>query len=118
MKSNTAEELSRIYNAAISAVNSQESIGRPINSHDFFNHFIIELFDSKIRLEWESHMNDSTDLPDHDILMDFITKRILTLKAAKLKVTKVFGDPKSRIAKSHVAKRTTDAPGCARVGTM
>ncbi|XP_018400069.1 PREDICTED: uncharacterized protein LOC108777630 [Cyphomyrmex costatus] len=114
MKSDTAEELSRIYNAAICAVNGQESIRRPINSHgfDLFNHVIIELFDPRTRLEWESHTSDSTDLPDHEMLMDFIAKRTLTLKAAKPKPNKISEDP-PRNAKSHVAnKRTADAPGC------
>ena len=74
VKGDTVEEFSRIYNAIISTVNGQESIEKPINSHGFgfFNHFIIELFDPKTRLEWESYTNDS-DLPAYDTLMDFIT---------------------------------------------
>jgi len=92
MKSDTAKELSRIYNAAISAVNGQDSIGKSINSHDFdlFNHFIIEFFDSKTRFEWETHTSVSTDLPDYDTFMDFV-KRTLTFKA-KLKIIKISGD--------------------------
>ncbi|XP_011052078.1 PREDICTED: uncharacterized protein LOC105144709 [Acromyrmex echinatior] len=58
---------------------------------------------------WESHTSDSTDLPDHDTLMDFIIKRTLTLKVTKPKVTKVFEDP-LRIAKSHFTKRVADVP--------
>ncbi|XP_012064516.1 PREDICTED: uncharacterized protein LOC105627849 [Atta cephalotes] len=90
MKSDTAKEFSRIYNAAISAVNGQDSIGKSINSHDFdlFNHFII--FDSKTRFEWETHTSVSTDLPDYDTFMDFV-RRTLILKA-KLKIIKVSGD--------------------------
>lgn len=47
MKSESAEELSRIYHAVTATVNAQESIGRPIdsNSMDLFNHLVIELFD-------------------------------------------------------------------------
>jgi len=56
MKSNTSEEFNRICNAAIGAVNVQESIERSINSHqlilfDLFNHLIIEFFNSKTRIE-------------------------------------------------------------------
>ncbi|KYQ59583.1 hypothetical protein ALC60_01390 [Trachymyrmex zeteki] len=113
MKSDSAEELSCIYNAALSAVNGQDSIGKPINSHgfDFFNHLIIELFDPQTRLEWESQISNSTDLLDHDTLMDFIAKRKLTLKAARPKTAKVSGDP-PRSAKTHVAKCTTETFGC------
>jgi len=48
MKDVIAEELSHIYNAAITAVNAQESIGKPIELYefDFFNCWLIELFDS------------------------------------------------------------------------
>ncbi|XP_011068574.1 PREDICTED: uncharacterized protein LOC105154620 [Acromyrmex echinatior] len=45
------------------------------------------------------------------MLLDFITRRTLTLKAAKPRVTKGLGDP-LRPAKSHVVKRVADAPGC------
>ncbi|XP_011686436.1 PREDICTED: uncharacterized protein LOC105449132 [Wasmannia auropunctata] len=117
MKSDTADELSRIYNAATSAVNGQKSIGRPIHFHglDLFNHLVVQLFDPKTRLEWESHSSDSTDPPDYDALIDFITKRTLTLNAAKPKLTKVPGDsPRTdspRTAKSHFTKRS-DVAAC------
>ena len=53
MKSDTAEELNRIYNAVTSAVNDQESIGRPIQMHgfDILNYFAVELFDPRTRFE-------------------------------------------------------------------
>jgi len=40
MKAETAEELSRVFNAVTTAVNAQESIDRPIASHgmDLFNY--------------------------------------------------------------------------------
>jgi len=106
MKGDTAEELSRIYHAVTGVVNGQESIGRPIHSFglDLFNHLVVELFDPKTRLEWESYSSDSTDPSTHETLMDFITKRTLTLKAAKPRSNKGSGDP-AQSAKTHHAKR-------------
>ncbi|XP_029680663.1 uncharacterized protein LOC115246151 [Formica exsecta] len=85
IKGETAEELSRIYHAVTTAVNAQESIARPINSHgmDLFNFLVVQLFDSRTRLEWEASTCDSSNPPNHDVLLEFITKRMLTLKAAK-----------------------------------
>lgn len=76
MKSDTAEELNRII-AITSVMNGQESISRPIQSHSFdiLNYFIIELFDPRTRLEWESYTSESTDPPDQETLLSFITKR-------------------------------------------
>ncbi|KMQ84307.1 bel12-ag transposon polyprotein [Lasius niger] len=110
----TAEELSRIYHAVTTAVNRQESIGRPIDSNgmDLFNHLVVELFDPCTRLEWESSTCDSSEPPDHETLLNFITKRMLTLNAAKPKNTKVFGEP-SRTAKSHFTKHGFDTAKCA-----
>ncbi|XP_071634235.1 uncharacterized protein [Temnothorax longispinosus] len=107
MKTATADELSRVHNAVISAVNAQESIGRPIDSHgmDLFNHLVVELFDPRTRLEWESSSGDSFEPPSHDTLTDFIAKRILTLNAANPKNTKPASEP-SRSAKTYVAKRS------------
>jgi len=67
MKTETAEELSRIFNAVTTAVNAQESIDRPIASHgmDLFNYLVVELFDPQTRLEWESATSDSVDPPSH-----------------------------------------------------
>jgi len=112
MKSDTADELSRIFNAATCAVNGQESIGRPISSHgfDLFNHLVVELFDPKTRLEWESVSSASSDPPEYEALLDFITKRALTLNAAKPKV-KTPGDP-PQSAKSHHAKQGRDVTSC------
>ncbi|KMQ87939.1 bel12-ag transposon polyprotein [Lasius niger] len=114
MKGETAEELSRIYHAVTTAVNGQESIGRPIDSNgmDLFNHLVIELFDPCTRLEWESSTCDSAEPPDHETLLDFITKRMLTLNAAKPKSTKVSGEP-SRTAKTHFTKHGFDNSRCA-----
>ncbi|XP_071640875.1 uncharacterized protein [Temnothorax longispinosus] len=107
MKAATAAELSRVLNAVTSAVNAQESIGRPIDSHgmDLFNHLVVELFDPRMRLEWESSSGDSFEPPTHATLMTFINKRILTLNAANPKTTKPANEP-SRSAKTHVAKRS------------
>ncbi|XP_071571308.1 uncharacterized protein [Temnothorax nylanderi] len=108
MKAATAEELSRIHNAVTTAVNAQESIGRPIESHgmDLFNHLVVELFDPRTRLEWESSTCDSVDPPDHAKLTDFISKRILTLNAAYPKNTVKTASEPSRFAKTHAAQRT------------
>ncbi|XP_071642232.1 uncharacterized protein [Temnothorax longispinosus] len=107
MKAATADELSRVQNAVTSAVNAQESIGRPIDSHgmDLFNHLVVELFDPRTRLEWESSSGDSFEPPTHATLMTFINKRILTLNAANPKTTKPASE-QSRSAKTHVAKRS------------
>ncbi|XP_011884048.1 PREDICTED: uncharacterized protein LOC105571185, partial [Vollenhovia emeryi] len=113
MRGDTADELSRIHNAAMTAVNAQESIGRPLESHgmDLFDHLVVELFDSRTRLEWESSISDPLDPPSHSTLMDFMSKRILTLNAAKPKITtKGSADP-PRSAKSHFAK--SEASRCA-----
>ncbi|XP_011858304.1 PREDICTED: uncharacterized protein LOC105555872 [Vollenhovia emeryi] len=85
MKADTADELSRIHQAVVTIVNSQESIGRPIKSNgmDLLNHLIVELFDPQTRLEWESSTSDSVDPPAHETLTHFITRRILTLNAVK-----------------------------------
>lgn len=116
MKGDTAEELSRIHNAVTATVNAQESIGRPINTHgmDLFNHLVIELFDARTRLEWESSTSNSMEPAQHNTLLDFISRRILTLNAAKSKsIMKNSGDSSPRAAKSHVAKQETDTPQCA-----
>ncbi|XP_024867312.1 uncharacterized protein LOC112451722 [Temnothorax curvispinosus] len=107
MKAATADELSRVQNAVTSAVNAQESIGRPIDSHgmDLFNHLVVELFDPRTRLEWESSSGDSFEPPTHATLMTFINKRILTLNAANPKTTKPASE-QSRSAKTYVAKRS------------
>jgi len=112
MKSDTADELSRIFNATTCAVNGQESIGRPIGSNgfDLFNHLVVELFDPKTRLEWESVSSNSSDPPEYEALLEFMTKRALTLNAAKPKA-KTPGDP-PRSAKSHHAKRGNDVTSC------
>ncbi|XP_071580864.1 uncharacterized protein [Temnothorax nylanderi] len=109
MKGDTAEELSRIFNAVTTAVNAQENIGRPIESHgmDLFNHLVVELFDPRTRLEWESSICDSVDPPNHTKLTDFITKRTLTLNAAKPKPASKVSES-SRSAKTHVAKHSSD----------
>ncbi|XP_029154848.1 uncharacterized protein LOC114929767 [Nylanderia fulva] len=116
MKGDTAEELSRIHNAVTAAVNAQESIGRPINSHgmDLFNHLVVELFDARTRLEWESTTSDSTEPPQNEALLDFISRRVLTLNAARPRsVTKGPGET-SRFAKAHVTKHQgADSPHCA-----
>ncbi|XP_071579354.1 uncharacterized protein [Temnothorax nylanderi] len=108
MKTATADELSRVHNAVTSAVNAQESIGRPIDSHgmDLFNHLVVELFDPRTRLEWESSSGGSVEPPNHDTLMNFITKRILTLNAAYPKSIVNTASEPSRSAKTHNAKRT------------
>ncbi|GAB1868083.1 t-SNARE coiled-coil homology domain-containing protein [Camponotus japonicus] len=108
MKAETAEELSRIFNAVTTAVNAQESIDRPIDSHgmDLFNYLVVELFDQQTRLEWESTTSDSADPPSHATLEDFISNRILTLNAAKPKSAK--SGETSRSAKSHFVKNTSD----------
>ncbi|XP_025264623.1 uncharacterized protein LOC112637995 [Camponotus floridanus] len=110
-----AEELSRIHHAVTATVNAQESIGRPINSHgmDLLNHLVIELFDSRTRLEWESSTSDSPDPPTHEALTDFISKRILTLNAAKPKIATKSAGETSRTAKSHFVKNGPDASKCA-----
>ncbi|XP_029167146.1 uncharacterized protein LOC114937725 [Nylanderia fulva] len=116
MKGDTAEELSRIHNAVTAAINAQESIGRPINTHgmDLFNHLVIELFDARTRLEWESATSDSTEPPQNEALLDFISRRVLTLNAARPRsVTKGTGEA-SRFAKAHVTRHQgTDSPQCA-----
>lgn len=80
MKSDTAEELNRIYHAVTSVVNDQENIDRPISSHgfDLLNHLVIELFDLKTRLEWESLSSASNNVLTYEALVDFITKRAYT----------------------------------------
>lgn len=60
----------------ISAVNAQESIKRPIETHgmDLFNHLVIELFDAHTRLEWESSMSNSVEPPNYITLLEFISR--------------------------------------------
>ncbi|KMQ87345.1 hypothetical protein RF55_13384 [Lasius niger] len=121
MKGETAEELSRVYHAITTAVNAQESIGRSIASHgmDLFNHLVVELFDPHTRLEWETSTSDSVDPPEHEALLNFISKRILTLNAAKPKsITKAVVDS-SRSAKAHFTKRSDSCSVlCARKSTQ
>ncbi|KAG5340239.1 INDY1 protein, partial [Acromyrmex heyeri] len=107
MKSDTAEELNRIQ------CNQRESIDRPIDLHgfDLLNHLVIELFDPETRLEWESLSSASNDVPTHEALVNFITKKALTLNTAKPKSLKVSEDP-PRSAKSHHIKRHTESPQC------
>lgn len=113
MKAETAEELTRGFNAITAAVNAQESIDRLIGSHgmDLFNFLVVELFDPLTRLEWESVTSSSVDPPSHDTLTDFISRRILTLNAAKSKSAK--SAEVSRSAKSHFTKANSDSSKCA-----
>ncbi|XP_025264302.1 uncharacterized protein LOC112637857 [Camponotus floridanus] len=115
MKCESAGELGRIHNAVTTAVNAQESIGRPINSHgmDLLNFLTVELFDSRTRMEWESSTCDSTDPPDHGALVSFIAKRILTLNAARPRVSQPTSDGASRTAKAHHTKTGSDHLKCA-----
>ncbi|EFN74262.1 hypothetical protein EAG_11948, partial [Camponotus floridanus] len=115
MKGESAEELSRIHNAVMTAVNAQEGIHRPINSHgmDLFNFLVIELLDSRTRMEWKTSTANSLEPPNHDMFLHFIAKRILTLNAAKSKATlKSCGDS-SRSVKSVHTKHSTDQRKCA-----
>ncbi|XP_011053785.1 PREDICTED: uncharacterized protein LOC105145719 [Acromyrmex echinatior] len=111
MKSETEEELNRIFNVVTRVVNDQESIDRPIGSHgfDLLNHLVVELFDPRTRLE--SLSSASSDMPTHKELMNFINKRARTLKAAKAKSLKVSDNP-SRSAKSHHVKKHTESSQC------
>lgn len=120
MKSDTAEGLSRIYNAATSAVN-EESIERSINSYglDLLNHLVVELFNPKTRLKWESYSSESTDPPDHETLRNFIMKRTLTLNATKsssIKVSETRCNPRSRTL-SNFALSMRLSVSCGRVDT-
>nr|XP_012221303.1 PREDICTED: uncharacterized protein LOC105671592 [Linepithema humile] len=115
MKSDTADELSRIYHAVTTAVNAQESIDRPIESHgmDLFNHLVVELFDLRTRLEWESSICDFTNPPEHETLLTFISKRITTLNAARPKGTTVKASTdSSRSARSLVTKHRLETSRC------
>ncbi|XP_072766649.1 uncharacterized protein [Anoplolepis gracilipes] len=115
MKSKTAEELGRVFNAVTATMNAQESIGRPINAHgmDLFNHLVVELFDPRTRLEWESSICESSDPPSHEVLIDFIWKRMLALSAAKPKnIAKSSGEA-PRPAKAHHARPGSDPARCA-----
>lgn len=107
MKSESAEELSGVYHAVTATVNAQESI----NTHGM-DHLMIELFDSRTRLEWESSTSDSPDPPTHEVLIDFISKRTFTLNAAKKIATKSAGKT-SPSAKSHFVKNEPDSFKCA-----
>ncbi|XP_029170207.1 uncharacterized protein LOC114939928 [Nylanderia fulva] len=114
MKGDTADELSRIHNAATTVVNAQESIGRPIDTHgmDLFNYLVTELFDATTRLEWESSTSGSAEPPSLETLLDFISRRILTLNAVRPKaINKHSGE--ARAAKSHVTKHGPASPQCA-----
>ncbi|XP_011859383.1 PREDICTED: uncharacterized protein LOC105556882 [Vollenhovia emeryi] len=113
MRSDTAEELDRVFNAVTSVVSGQEGIGRPIETHgfDLLNHLVTEMFDPKTRLEWASYTSESTDVPSHDTLVKFITRRALTLKVAKATTAKTSGNP-PRSAKSHHAKGSPTSSQC------
>ncbi|XP_071650021.1 uncharacterized protein [Temnothorax longispinosus] len=73
--------------------------------HGPFNHLVVELFDPRTRLEWESSSGDSFEPPTHATLMTFINKRILTLNAANPKNTKPASEP-TRSAKTYLARRS------------
>ncbi|XP_029169849.1 uncharacterized protein LOC114939648 [Nylanderia fulva] len=115
MKNGTAEELHRIQNAAVTDVNAQESIGRPIESHgmDLLNYLIVEQFDAHTRMEWENSISDSNKSPQHETLLDFMTRRMFTLNAVHPKTLKKNFGESSRTAKTYVAKHGTDLPQCA-----
>lgn len=108
MKAEIAEELSRVFNVVTTVVNVQESIDKSIAFHgmDLFNH-LIELFDPRTRLEWKFSTCDSFNPLTYDFLMDFISKWILGLNAAKPRsVTK--SRTTSGSAKSHFVKHASD----------
>ncbi|XP_036142153.1 uncharacterized protein LOC118645383 [Monomorium pharaonis] len=70
-----------------------------------------ELLDSTTRLEWETRSEESVDPPDFESLMSFISKRILSLNAARPKSARAPADS-TKAAKSHFAKRTSDGSQC------
>ncbi|XP_011859610.1 PREDICTED: uncharacterized protein LOC105557075 [Vollenhovia emeryi] len=113
MRSDTTEELDRVFNAVTSVVSGQEGIGRPIETHgfDLLNHLVTEMFDPKTRLEWASYTSESTDVPSHETLVKFITRRAFTLKVAKATTAKTSGDP-PRSARSHHAKGSPTSSQC------
>lgn len=111
MKAKTTEELNRIFNAIITAMNAQKSINIASHGMDLFNHLVIKLFDQRTRLEWKSSTCDSFDPTEH-VLMDFISKGILALNAANPKANAKMSSDPSRSAKSHFAKHGSDSSKC------
>ncbi|XP_029156084.1 uncharacterized protein LOC114928878 [Nylanderia fulva] len=108
MKNGTAEELHRIHNAAVTVVNAQKSIGRPIESHgmDLLNYLIVEQFDAHTRMEWENSISDSNKLPQHETLLDFMTRRMFTLNAVHPKTLKKnFGESSRTIERPSLRHR-------------
>jgi hypothetical protein len=103
MKADTAAELSRVYHAVSAAVNAQTSIGRPIESHgmDLFHHLVVDLFDARTRLEWESSLAGSTEPPKHETLINFMSNRILTLNAVKATNSARTSSEASKSVKNH-----------------
>ncbi|GAB1860739.1 Peptidase A2 domain-containing protein [Camponotus japonicus] len=79
---------------------------------DLFNYLLVERFDPLTRMEWESSIRDSVEPPSNAVLMDFISKQILTLNAVQPNSVAKSGGT-SRNAKAHFAKRSSDSSTCA-----
>lgn len=83
------------------------------NGMNLFNHLVVELFDARTRLAWKASSEDSTDLSDHEILMDFISKRTYTLNAAKSKITTKASWEPAKSTKTHFTEHASNFSQCA-----
>lgn len=67
MKSESVNDLRRIYHGMLNAVGSLEGIGRPISSGtDLFVHLVVDLLDIRTRREWEHEIGAEMDPPSYE----------------------------------------------------
>lgn len=113
MKSDPAIDLCRIFHDVVSTVGALEGVGRPISSStDLFVHLVVELFDAKIRREWENSLGKSSEPPSYEELREFLREQLMTQEVLKAAVGGSPGksDGTGRSARAnHVKGRGTDS---------
>lgn len=107
MESDPATELRRIFHGVVSTVGALEGIGRPLsNSTNLFVHLVVELFDTKIRREWENSLGKSSEPPSYEELREFLREQLMMQEELKAAAGRSPGksDGANRSARAHHAK--------------
>lgn len=81
MKSESANDLRKLFHSVKNIVGALASIDRPIKSgEDLFVYLVVELLDSRSR-EWETALGEQTNPPSYDELERFLDRRLHTLES-------------------------------------
>lgn len=82
IKSESANDLRRLYHGIVNTVGALDSIGRPITKgEDLFVFLVVELLDPRSRREWENSLSETTEPPSYAALQQFLERRLHTLES-------------------------------------